>query len=288
MIDVDGYLAVLGVARPAAPTAEALWELHRAQVERVAYENLDIHLGRPTGIDAAESVARITRGRGGYCFHLNGAFAALLTALGYEVTLHRAGVQGEDEDPEGPGGDHLALTVRLDGEPWLVDTGLAGGMHEPLPLREGSYTQGPFTYAMVPSKAVPGGWRFLHDPRGAFTSMVFAPEPVELASFAEEHVRLSTSPESGFVRVCTAQLRRADGVDVLRGCVLRRIEAGGTTERTIASADDWYDVLSRVFRLDLTDVDAPARAELWHRVRSAHQEWEATVGAEEPPSAERD
>jgi hypothetical protein len=30
MIDVEGYLAVLGVARPAAPTAEALWALHRA------------------------------------------------------------------------------------------------------------------------------------------------------------------------------------------------------------------------------------------------------------------
>lgn len=136
MIDVDGYLAVLGVARPAAPTAEALRALHRAQVERVPYETLDNQLGRPTGIGAAESVARILRGRGGYCFHLNGAFAALLTALGYDVTLHRAGVQDEVEDPGGPGGDHLALTVGLDGERWLVDTGLAGGMYEPLPLRE--------------------------------------------------------------------------------------------------------------------------------------------------------
>lgn len=194
MIDVHGYLAVLGVARPAAPTAEALWALHRAQVERVAYETLDNQLGRRTGIGAAESVARILRGRGGYCFHLNGAFGALLTALGYDVTLHRAGVQGEVEDPEGPGGDHLALTVGLDGERWLVDTGLAGGMYEPLPLREGTYTQGPFTYAMAPSVVVPGGWRFAHDPRGAFTAMVFAPEPVELSSFAAEHHRLSTSP----------------------------------------------------------------------------------------------
>ncbi|MFF6773449.1 arylamine N-acetyltransferase [Streptomyces sp. NPDC012637] len=275
MIDVDGYLAVLGVARPQAPTAEALWALHRAQVERVAYENLDIHLGRPTGIDATESAARIVRGRGGYCFHLNGAFAALLTALGYEVTLHRAGVQEEVEDPAGPGGDHLALTVRLDGERWLVDTGLAGGMYEPLPLREGSYSQGPFTYAMAPSTVVPDGWRFTHDPRGAFKTMVFAPEPVELSSFAEEHVRLSTSPESGFVRVLTAQLRGAEAVDVLRGRVLRRIHAEGTDERTVDSADDFYDVLVGVFRLDLTDVDASARAGLWDRVRVAHEEWEA-------------
>lgn len=91
MIDVDGYLAVLGVPRPQAPSAGALRALHRAHVERVPYENLDIHLGRPTGIDAAGCVDRIVRGRGGYCFHLNGAFAALLTALGYEVALHRAG-----------------------------------------------------------------------------------------------------------------------------------------------------------------------------------------------------
>ncbi|MEU9863584.1 arylamine N-acetyltransferase [Streptomyces sp. NPDC047971] len=275
MIDVDGYLAVLGTTRPAAPTAEALRALHRAQVERVAYENLDIHLGRPTGIGAAESVDRIVRGRGGYCFHINGAFGALLTALGYDVTLHRAGVQGTPADPAGAHGDHLALTVRLDGERWLVDPGLAGGIHEPLPLREGSYTQGPFTYAMAPSVPAPGGWRFTHDPRGAFTAMDFAPEPVRLSSFAAEHTRLSTSPDSGFVRVLTAQLRDAKGVDVLRGCVLRRIHAGGTDERVIDSADDWYDALGDVFRLDLTDVDGPARAELWHRVRTSHEEWEA-------------
>ncbi|MEU9236018.1 arylamine N-acetyltransferase family protein [Streptomyces subrutilus] len=275
MIDVDGYLTVLGVARPAAPTVEALWALHRAQVERVAYENLDIHLGRPTGIGAAESVGRILRGRGGYCFHLNGAFGALLTALGYDVTLHKAGVQGTREDLAGATGDHLALTVRLDGERWLVDVGLGDALHEPLPLREGSYVQGPFTYAMAPSTAEPGGWRFHHDPRGSFTGMDFAPGPVELSSFAAEHARLSTSPESGFVRVLTAQRRDAKGVDVLRGCVLRRLDTGGVDERTIGSADDWYDVLADVFHLDLTDVAAPARAQLWHRVHTAHQEWEA-------------
>ncbi|MFD3726697.1 arylamine N-acetyltransferase [Streptomyces sp. NPDC058671] len=275
MFDVDGYLTVLGVARPAAPTLRSLRALHRAQVERVAYENLDIHLGRPTGIGAAESVARIVRGRGGYCFHVNGAFGALLTALGYDVTLHRAGVQGTPGDPEGATGDHLALTVRLGGERWLVDAGLGDAVHEPLPLREGRYVQGPFSYGMAPSTAEPGGWRFHHDPRGSFTAMDFAPDPVELSSFAAEHARLSTSPESGFVRVLTAQRRDAKGVDVLRGRVLRRVDARGTDERTIDSADEWYDVLTGVFRLDLTDVAASARADLWQRVHTSHQEWTA-------------
>ncbi|WP_419992511.1 arylamine N-acetyltransferase family protein [Streptomyces boninensis] len=278
MIDVDGYLAALGVARPAAPTAEALWALHRAQVERFAFENIDIHLGRPTSILPEESVARFMRGRGGYCFHLNGAFSELLKTLGYDVTLHWGGMQGSPDEIPGANGDHLALTVLLDGERWLVDTGQAGGIYEPLPLREGTYTQGPFTYAMALSDTVPGGWRFTHDPRGAFISMDFAPEPVELSAFAEMHTYLSTDPESGFVRTATAQLRGAKGVDVLRGCVLRRIHGGGTDQRVIDSADDWYEVLAGVFRLDLGDVDAAARADLWQRVRKAHQEWEAARG----------
>ncbi|GHG15967.1 arylamine N-acetyltransferase [Streptomyces filamentosus] len=275
VIDVDGHLTALGLLRPAEPNIGALRALHRAQVERVAYENLDIHLGRPTGIGAEESAARIARGRGGYCFHLNGAFAALLTALGFDVTLHRAGVQGNPGSPAGATGNHLALTVRIDGERWLVDTGLGDGLYEPLPLREGSYAQGPFTYGLAPSDAEPGGWRLLHDPRGSFTAMDFAPEPVELSSFAGEHVRLSTSPESDFVRVLTAQRRDAKGVDVLRGRVLRRIDAGGTADRTLDAPEEWYEVLTGLFRLDLGDVDAAARAALWDRVGTAHRAWEA-------------
>jgi hypothetical protein len=63
---------------------------------------------------------------------------------------------------------------------------------------------------------------------------------------------------------------------MLPGCVLRRIDAEGTYERTIDSADDRYDVLAHVFHLNLTDVAAPAGAALSHRVHTAHQEWEAS------------
>lgn len=64
-IDLEGYLARLGLARPAGPSVEALFAVHRAHAERVAYENLEIQLGRATSADPAESVARIARGGGG-------------------------------------------------------------------------------------------------------------------------------------------------------------------------------------------------------------------------------
>ena len=79
--------------------------------------------------------------RGGYCFHLNGAFSELLRSLGYDVVRHVGGVHG----PEGATGEemanHLVLTVRNlpnDANPdgtWYVDVGLGDALHEPLPLR---------------------------------------------------------------------------------------------------------------------------------------------------------
>lgn len=79
----------------------------------------------------------------------------------------------------------------------LLDTGLAGGIPEPLPPREGNYTQGPFTYAMPRRWRCPAAAVYPHDPRGALTAMDFAPDPVELSSIVAEHVRLSTSPQHG-------------------------------------------------------------------------------------------
>src|SRR5258705_13620241 len=103
--DVDAYLARLGLAqsgpgRLSPPSAEGLAMLQRAHLQHVPYENLDIQLGRPTTINPYESTARILSGRGGYCYHLNGAFSLLLSALGYAVRWHIAGVQ--TADAQGP------------------------------------------------------------------------------------------------------------------------------------------------------------------------------------------
>lgn len=55
----------------------------------------------------------LARHRGGYCYHLNGAFSLLLESLGFDVVWHRAGVQNRSEpDPVGPdSARHLTLTV---------------------------------------------------------------------------------------------------------------------------------------------------------------------------------
>lgn len=288
-VTIAAYLGRIGLPHllGAPATADNLRVLHAAHVEKVAYEALEIWLDRPTSVDPAESAARILRGRGGYCFHLNGAFHALLTGLGYDVTRHVGGVQSRGDEPN-VGANHLVLTARglpspeNPGGEWLVDVGLGDALHEPLPLVAGAYRQGPFTYGLRPSEVAPGGWRLEHDPSGSFLGMDFGPEAAEMSAFDKQHHHLTTSPESGFVRVCSVARRDGSGVDQLRGLTLSRIGASragssrtgaGADELTLDTARDYFAALADVFCLPLDDVGQEEKDRLWRRLHSAHESW---------------
>jgi arylamine N-acetyltransferase len=94
-------------------------------------------------------------------------------------------------------------------------------------------------------------------------------------AFAERNRWLSTAPESGFVKVLSAQRRDATGVDALSGLWLRRVGADAY-DSIVESRDDLVDVLRDRFGLDLeamtrgsTEIDA-----LWARAHRAHVAWE--------------
>jgi arylamine N-acetyltransferase len=281
--DLAAYLRRLGVERE-QPSVDALVRLHRAQVERVPYETAWIHLGDLWDVDPAASARRIAHeGRGGYCFHLNGALGEVLRALGYDVTLHAGGVYGPTGRPAEPSGDHLVLTVHglpTDANPggdWYVDAGLGDALHEPLPLVAGDADQGPFRYGLAPVTGAWPGWDLRHDPKGSFTGMAFRSAPAGIEGFAAMNVQLSTSPESGFVRTITFQRRDGTGADVLRGLVLRRIEHEVVAERTLDTQAGWLDATADVFGLDLRRVaDRAALDALWPRVVATHEAWQAS------------
>jgi N-hydroxyarylamine O-acetyltransferase len=286
-LDTAAYLRRLRIEHPGPPSVEGLHALHAAQVERIPYEALEIQLRRPTTIDPYDSAQRILqRRRGGYCYHLNGAFSLLLGALGYEVVWHRAGVHNNGVAPYGADiANHLVLTVHglaSDACPsgdWMVDAGLGDALHAPIPLHEGTYVQGPMTFGMRPSDVEPGGWHFEHDPRGSFGGMDFRATRATIEDFAARHEILSTSPESSFVRTCSVQRRDADGVDGLVGCVLRRDGLAGSSSRTLETQGEWFQALADVFDLPLTDVDAAERDALWRRVRATHETWLASAAS---------
>jgi N-hydroxyarylamine O-acetyltransferase len=281
--DLDAYLRRLGLG-PEPPSADALGRLHRAHVERIPFETAWIHMGEPRDVDPVASVRRIAHaGRGGYCFHLNGALSALLGTLGYDVTLHEGGVYGPGGRGVDPLGNHLALAVHglpTDGNPggdWYVDAGLGDALHEPMPLAAGHSDQGPFRYRLAPVHGEIDGWDLIHDPKGSFAGMLFRSRPAAIGDFAASNEHLSTSPDSGFVRTITFQRRDATGTDVLRGLVLRRVEHDVVADRTLGGRDEWFDAIADVFALDLRRAgDEAAQAALWARVSAIHDAWLAT------------
>ena len=242
---VEAYLWRLGLARPEAPTVGALRDLTRAHVDRIAYEDLDIHLARSlSSLQPRETAACVAlEGRGGYCFQLGGAFASLLATLGFDVFVHRATVRNSLEDEgagppllSNPAGvlelNHLAVIVRFERAHgadllYLADVGLGDGPSSPVPLIEGPYDESPFSYAI---EKKPWGWRFIHDKQhGSFSHFDLASDAEATADdFIATHQKLSTDPESSFVKVATAQRRSESAVHVLKRCTLTTV--GGISD----------------------------------------------------------
>ena len=132
-VDVERYLERIrygGWVRPDLPTLAAL---QRAHLTTVPFENLDVYYR--TGVEIGPDWALdkvVGRGRGGWCFELNTAFAELLGAVGFDVALRAAEVLFSGHPPETP--DHLVLQVSIDGRPWLVDVGFGDAFCRPLAL----------------------------------------------------------------------------------------------------------------------------------------------------------
>lgn len=274
----DGYLARLGL-EPASPSVDALRALHRAHVEAVSWETLWIQSGERWGIDPAASAARIAAtGRGGYCFHLNGAFSWLLAGLGYDVTRHLGGVHGPDGPTAEALGNHLVLTVRgLPDDPdavWYVDVGLGDAILEPLPLVAGEHRSGPFTFALDRSPAAVADWHLAHHPRGAFVGMAWTDAPATMADFVAEHRRLSSDEDSQFVRWLVMSHRDAGGGDLLTGLHYRRVGEGGTSA-TAGSERELFDLIGDVFGTDVEAIPPETRRAVWARAEAAHRAAEA-------------
>jgi N-hydroxyarylamine O-acetyltransferase len=164
---------------------------------------LDIHLGEPILLDEAHLFEKIvTNRRGGFCYELNGLFAALLRELGFKVDLLSARVYENGE--YGPEFDHLTLRVQLD-EDWLADVGFGDSFGEPLRLNKpGTQVRSGVSYRL---QNKPPDWVMSRkDEDGKWEENYrFSLQSRSLSDFNQMCHYHQTSPESMFTqkRVCT-------------------------------------------------------------------------------------
>jgi N-hydroxyarylamine O-acetyltransferase len=91
--DLDAWLVRIGYQESRAPTLQTLEALVGAHAMAIAYESIDVLLGRAPTLDLPTLQEKmIAGGRGGYCFEQNMLFRAGLRTLGYRVTSLQARV----------------------------------------------------------------------------------------------------------------------------------------------------------------------------------------------------
>ncbi len=251
MVDVSSYLARIGYIGPTAPTAKVLRAVHHAHLLTVPFENLDIGLGREIVVAQDVTVRKVVElRRGGFCYELNGAFAALLRAMGFQVTMLSARVARE-KGGEGPEFDHLTLRVDLE-EPWLADVGFGESFVEPLRLEAGAEQVDPAgSFRLVRrgarfqlEKADPGGqWKRQYS---------FTLQPRRMEDFAAMCQYHQTSPESHFTqnRICTRAT--PEGRITLSGLKLVVTRSGHREEKTLTSEEDRAVVLREYFGIEIS------------------------------------
>ena len=268
---LETYLRRISYSGPLEPTLETLRAIHYAHLLAVPFENLDIHRGVPIVLDEDRFFDKIVvHRRGGFCYELNGLFAALLRELGFTVTLLSARVPIE-ENRAGPEFDHLTLRVDLD-TPWLADVGFGESFIEPLPLLPNAeqfqrnvfycldnvddrwrvlrYAPEDGNQHGVPVKSDPScEWRMLYD----FTLI-----PRALSDFDAMCRHHQTSPESHFTRQRVCSILTPTGRITLSGTRLVITENGTRRELPISSAEDYERALQTHFGIRLKEVQTTA------------------------------
>ena len=256
MLDVRPYLQRIGCDGPVPPDPAVLAALHRAHLLAVPFENLDIHLGRPIELSVERFFEKIVSDRrGGFCYELNGLFAALLEELGFQVALLSARVVRPDGTVTPPF-DHLTLSVGCPGrsDRWLCDVGFGEGFLEPLPLVAGAERMQPSGRYRLEAD---GGDHVLlrrTDPEGPLTPAYrFSTEPHELAAFAEMCEYQQTSPESHFTQQRVCSLATPEGRVTLTGTRLIVTRHGERSEVPIEDDAAYRAALSDRFGISVAE-----------------------------------
>jgi N-hydroxyarylamine O-acetyltransferase len=256
---LDRYLERIGATRPAAADEAALAQLQLLHLRSVPFENLSIHLGEPIVLEPAALVDKLVeRRRGGFCYELNGAYAALLSALGYDVALLAARVHGGGG--LGPPFDHLALRADLGGAgTWLTDVGFGTFSHHPLRLDvqdEQPDPGGRFRIAPLAD----GDLEVLRDGQPQYR---LEPRPRRLADFVPTCWWQQTSPASHFTRSLVCSRLTASGRVTLSDRTLVETSGGQRQERVLTDDAEVLDAYRVHFGIDLDRLPPSPPGQTW-------------------------
>ncbi|NLR71096.1 arylamine N-acetyltransferase [Novosphingobium sp. ERN07] len=270
---LQAYLARIGFSDAPCCDLETLDGIIGAHVQAIAFENIDVQMGRRLRTDTAAAFAKLVEdGRGGWCYEHNGVLSAALAAIGFDVMRISAGVMRQVRG-DAAMGTHLCLLVECNG-PRVVDAGFGSWLGASVPLRQGAWEQPPLPVSLATTED--GFWRLsvgLGDNAMSYDFRAQAAEEDQLSALCDWQC---SDPASVFVQNLAVQRRDDARYLGLRGKVFSEVTAQGEVRRELASDADLVALLRDVFWLNV-----PEAARLWPAICARH---EALFGAQAAPT----
>lgn len=251
VLNIEAYLERINYRGSLDLTPQTLRQLQVAHLLTVPFENLSIHAGEPIVLNDDFLFDKVVhRRRGGFCYELNGLFAALLRGLGFEVEMLSAGVANAEGD-FGPDFDHMVLMVTLK-DRWLVDVGFGDSFREPLLLDyEGEQDQddGVYrisrhnSYLIMSQRRGDGDWKDQYR---------FTLQPHAYGDYAGMCHFHQTSPQSHFTRARVCSRATPEGRITLSELRLITTTRGERNEQILSSDEEYQVVLRERFGIVMT------------------------------------
>ncbi|TWI61017.1 N-hydroxyarylamine O-acetyltransferase [Desulfobotulus alkaliphilus] len=249
-MDTTAYLERINFKGSLLPTAETLRRLHIAHLLTVPFENLSIHWGEPIILDDEALFEKVVmRKRGGFCYELNGLFASLLRALGFDVVM-LAGCVINDRGKFGPEFDHMALMVTLK-EQWIADVGFGDSFREPLRLvNRWEQKQGKYAYCIeedssgrliLTRRNENGEWKSLYR---------FSCKPYQYSDYKKMCHYHQTSSESHFTQQRICSLATEKGRITLSGTQLIITQGCERQVQELVNEEEYAEVLRVHFGIE--------------------------------------
>lgn len=248
--DLSNYLRRINYTGQVAADSATLHAIMRHQLFSVPFENLDVQAGRVVSLVPEEIADKLLqRGRGGYCYEVNGLFAMALEALGIAYRFVAARPMFY---PVRRPKTHMAVIAEVDGRQWLCDLGFGSyGIRAPLALDllDTDIKQDFDTFRLTCD--VKGEYLLQAKVEGEWANQYgFDLTPQEWIDFVPANYLNATHPDAIFVQKLLIVQHRPEGRLILLGNVLKTVTAQGVDRQQLAE-DDIAHVLKNCFALPL-------------------------------------
>jgi N-hydroxyarylamine O-acetyltransferase len=244
--NLTDYLSRIGYEGKVSHDVATLTQLVQKQLRSIPFENTEVQAGRIPSLVPEDIVDKVLkRGRGGYCYEINGIFAMALTAIGFE--WYFAGARPMFYPMRRPK-THMVVIVRIEGRDYLCDTGFGGyALRAPMMIEEGRVIQDGDRFGLelidgeyVLSSLVQDEWQRQYG---------FALQPQEWIEFSLANYFNATHPDTIFTQKKLAIMQTPNGRKILVDNELKLIKEGEMERLEV----DYESALKEYFGLIFDD-----------------------------------